>query len=99
MNMVVCRHPGDSGKYIFKVPDSVELDAGVLVKVETARGEQPAQTLTGTFRADPKVICPMWGTQPSKMKRVISFLHESLLEWPDEPDIQEQAFVDEDDEP
>lgn len=98
MNMVVCRHPNDSGKYIFKVPDGVGLDVGCLVNVETNRGVQPAQTITGTFWADPAVICKMWGTQPNRMKRVLSYLQESLLEWPDEPDAQEQAFVDEDDE-
>ena len=84
MNMIVCRHPGDSGKYLFRAPENCELDAGVLVKVETRRGDQPAQTITSTFRADPDVICPLWGTTPKEMKRVLSALHESVLEYPED---------------
>lgn len=86
MNLVVCRHPADNFKGIFMVPDGIELDAGSLVKVETARGEFPAQCITGTFRAIPEVICPLWGTQPGKLCRVLSYLHETELEWPSKPE-------------
>ena len=98
MNIIVCRHPGDSGKYMFKVPEDITIDAGTLLKVETGRGEQPAQAITSSFKADPEIICPLWGTQPKKMKRVLSYLLENALEWPEESDPQETAFVDEDDE-
>lgn len=94
MNMIVCRHPGDNGKYIFRVPEEQELEPGMYVNVETRRGEQPAKTITGTFRADPKVICPLWGTTPKDMMRVLSVMRELQLEWNEEPDRQEQAFVD-----
>ena len=96
MNMVVCSHPGDRFKGIFQTPESVELDAGTLVRVDTVNGSQPAVCITGTFRADPEVICPLWGTQPKKMKRVLSFLLETKLEWPDEP---ERDDNDDEDEP
>lgn len=94
MNVIVCRHPGDNGKYLFMVPADVTLDAGCLLKVETVRGEQPAQAITSSFNADPEIVCPLWGTKPGNMKRVLSYLHESRLEWPEEQDRQEQAFVD-----
>ena len=97
MKMIVCRHPNDNGKYIFKVPDDVDIDVGTLLKVETNRGDQPAQSITGSFSADPEVICPMWGTQPKKMKRVLSVLMENYLEWPEEP--EEIPFSELDDEP
>ena len=99
MNMVVCRHGTDSGRYLFRMPENVTIDAGALVMVETKYGVQNAQCVTNSFHADPEVICPLWGTQPEKMKRVLSVLFEHDLEWPDETDIQEQAFVDEDEEP
>ena len=100
MNMIVCRHPGDSGKYIFMVPEDVSIDVGTLLNVETGRGTQPAQAITGSFHADPEIICPMWGTQPKKMKRVLSYLLENALEWPEEPVVLDDdlPFSDLDDE-
>lgn len=98
MNMVVCKHPNDSGKYIFKVPENCELDAGTMVMTETARGFFPAMCVTGTFRADPEVICPMWGTQPKVMKRVLSCLLETKLEWPDGSEPEKPKY-DYDEEP
>ena len=91
MNMVVCRHPGDSGKYLFKMPEDVAIDAGTLVTVETKRGKQPAQCITSSFHADPTVICPLWNTTPEYMKKIISFLVQHDLEWPEE----EIPFTDE----
>ena len=96
MNIVVCRHPGDSGKYIFKVPEDVSIDAGTLLKVETGRGVQPAQAITSSFKADPEIICPLWGTQPKKMKKVLSYLLENAIEWPE--DQEDIPFSDLDDE-
>lgn len=97
MNVVVCRHPNDNGRYIFKVPMDIELDAGTLVTVETSRGTQPAQCITSTFRADPEIVCPLWGTTPGKIKRVLSFLIQNDLEWPDEP--EQVSKYDDDEEP
>ena len=98
MNMVVCRHPGDNGKYIFRMPEEVELDAGTLVTVDTSRGNQPAQCITSSFHADPDVICPLWNTKPTNMKRVLSFLIQNNLVWPEEPE-QEHSGYDDDEEP
>lgn len=97
MNMIVCRHPGDHGKYIFRLPDNCELDAGSLVKVKTKYGIQPAVCVTGSFRADPEVVCPLWGTTPKRMCRVLSYLNEIAIEWPDEP--EPDIDMDDDDEP
>ena len=97
MNVVVCRHPGDNGKYIFMVPPDVQLEAGSLVHVETNRGVQPAQCLTASFYADGETVCPLWGTNPQKMKRVISVLLENYITWPDPP--REEKLYDDDEEP
>ena len=97
MNMVVIKHPNDNGKYIFRVPDDVELDVGTMVLCETARGINPGICATGTFRADPEIICPMWGTQPKGLKRILSHLIQNNLEWPDEP--EPETKYDEDEEP
>ena len=85
MNMVVVRHPNDNGKYIFTVPENVELDAGTLVSCETRRGEQPGVCMTSSFRADPSAICPLWNTSEKEMKRVLKVLREIYLEWPEKP--------------
>lgn len=97
MNIVVCMHPGDNGKYIFKVPPDVTIDAGTLVRVETSRGIQPAQCLTASFYALAEDICPLWGTKPERMKRVLSVLLENYVTWPDEP--REEKLYDDDEEP
>lgn len=97
MNMVVCRHLGDNGKYLFRIPMDIDLDAGTLVTVETQRGTQPAQCITSSFKADPTIICPLWNTTSGKMKRVLSFLVQNNLEWPEEP--QEESKYDDDEEP
>ena len=83
MNMVICRHGRDSGKFLFQVPEEISIDAGQFVKVETKRGIQPAITITSSFKADPDVICPFWGTTPGNMKRVLSALYESALFYPE----------------
>lgn len=98
MNFIVCRHPGDNGRYLFRLPEDVTLDAGSLVNVDTARGIQPAVCITSSFKADPEVICKMWGTEPPRMKRVISYLHESKLPWP-ESDKNAESANQENEEP
>lgn len=84
MNFVVIKHV-DNGKYLFMVPDGVELDAGTAVLCDTSRGKnQHGVCATGTFMADPEVICPLWGTMPEKLRRVTSVLREFQLQWPEE---------------
>lgn len=85
MNFVVVKHPNDSGKYLFCVPEDVELDAGTLVACDTARGaNQPGICATSTFHADPDAVCPLWGTQKERLKRVTKVLREHILEWHEE---------------
>lgn len=85
MNFVVIKHV-DSGKYLFRVPEDVTLDAGTAVLCDTSRGRnQPGICVTGNFTADPAVICPLWGTKPEALKRVTTVLREFKLEWPDMP--------------
>lgn len=96
MNMVAVRHMGDSGKYLFQLPDGVQLDPGTTVLCETRRNPlEPGVCVTPSFEADPDVVCPLWGTQTAAMKRVIKVLREFSLEWPEEP---ERAVEDEDDD-
>ena len=96
MNMIVCRHPMDNGKYLFRVPEDINIDVGTLLRVDTRRGEQPAQAITSSFTADPEVICPLWGTSPKKMMRVVSCLHESILEWPEKSEDVSSSDQDDD---
>ena len=87
MNLVVLRHMNDSGKYLFRVPEDVTLDAGTTVLCTTKRGKnQPAVCVTPSFKADLAVVAPMWGAQPKHMQRVTSVLREFVLEWPEEPE-------------
>ena len=94
MNFVVVKHV-DSGKYLFLVPEDVTLDAGTAVLCDTSRGKnQPGVCATGTFTADPAVICPLWGTKPEALKRVTTVLREFKLEWPDK--LEHPASEDDD---
>lgn len=84
MNFVVIKHAADNGKYLFQVPEGVTLDAGTAVLCDTSRGKnQLGVCVTGTFEADPAVICPLWGTSPEKMRRVTTVLREFKLDWPE----------------
>lgn len=81
---VIVRHMYDNGRYLFYVPEDVELDPGTAVICETKRSKaEPGVCLTSTFTADPEVICPLWWTQPKSMKRVMKVLREFVLEWPE----------------
>lgn len=84
MNLVIVKHPNDSGKYLFKVPDGVTLDAGTMVACDTARGkDQPGFCATATFEGDPEVVAPMWGGNAKAIKPVTKVLREFVLEWPE----------------
>jgi len=82
MNIVVCNHYNNSGRFLFMIPDGVRLDAGTPVTVETRNGIQQAVCITPSFEADPTVVCPLWNTTPENMKRVLSYLNQTYLEWP-----------------
>ena len=83
MNIVVCNHYNNSGRFLFMVPDNVQLSAGTSVTVETRNGVQQAVCITPNFKADPNVVCPLWNTTPENMKRVLSYMNQTYLEWPD----------------
>lgn len=83
MKCVICKHPGDNGKYLFQLPDSIELDVDSLVVVETSRGEQPAVCITGTFYANPETIGKHWGGANRKITRVLKVMREFPLPWPE----------------
>ena len=94
-NFVVVRHAYESGRYLFLVPEDVTLDPGTAVICETKRSShEPGVCITGTFKADPEVICPLWGTQPKAMKRVIKVLREFALEWPERTEPVEEEEDD-----
>ena len=69
---VIVKHVGgDSGKYLFRVPKGVYLSAGDQVICDTAKGkDQPGVCCCDNFNADPEVVCPLFGTQPEKLKFV-----------------------------
>ena len=84
MNIVVCNHYNNSGRFLFMVPDGVHLNAGTPVTVETRNGIQQAMCITPSFEADPTIVCPLWNTTPENMKRVLSYMNQTFLTWPEE---------------
>ena len=99
MNFVVIKHPNDNGKYLFKVPEGVALDAGTMVACDTSRGKnQPGFCATATFEGDPEVVAPMWGGDPKKIRKVTQVLREFVLEWPEEAETAGDTPIDEDDD-
>lgn len=78
-NFVIVKHFDDSGKYLFKVPKGVYLSAGDRVICDTVRGkDQAGVCCCDVFRAEPEVICPLFGTVPERIKYVtgrIEYIH------------------------
>lgn len=98
MNFVIVRHMNDTGKYLFRLPEDVTVDAGTPVLCNTKRGRDvPAVCVTSSFHADPDVIVPLWGTQVSNLQKVTTVLREFKLNWPDEPETEHaETKVDDD---
>lgn len=68
---VIVKHVMDSGKFLFYVPNKVALDAGDKVVCDTSREQdQLGVCCCDSFMADPEVVCPLFGTQPDKMRYV-----------------------------
>ena len=68
---VIVKHVMDSGKFLFYVPKDVVLEAGNKVVCDTSRGtDQLGVCCCDSFVADPEVVCPLFGTQPEKMRYV-----------------------------
>ena len=85
MNFVAVRHPGDNRSFIFELPADVTVRPGQWVIVDTRmRDNEIAVCVTPSFMGDPDVICPLWGTSKSQMKRVKKLLLESVLNYEDE---------------
>ena len=70
-NYVIIKHLTDSGKYLFRVPNRIDLECGDYVMCDTCRGEnQLGVCCCDAFLADPEIVEPLFGTQSSKMKYV-----------------------------
>ena len=70
-NMVIVKHLQDNGKFLFYVPKSILLTAGDKVVCDTSRGkDQLAVCCCDSFRGDPAVVCPLFGTYPTNMKYI-----------------------------
>jgi len=68
---VIVKHLQDNGKFLFYVPKSVSLEAGDRVVCDTSRGgDQLGVCCCDSFLSKPEVMCPLFGTQESKMKYV-----------------------------
>lgn len=68
---VIIKHIQDNGKYLFYVPKAVTLEAGSKVVCETARGgDQLGVCCCDSFLSEPEIMCPLFGTQPEKMRYV-----------------------------
>lgn len=83
MNLVVCRHPGNGGHFLFRLPHGMAIEPDTMVVVETIHGEQPAVTITGNFQGDPDQMVKHWGGR-REIKRVLKILREYVIEWTEE---------------
>lgn len=70
-NYVIIKHIENSGKFLFRVPMGISLEAGEKVVCDTSRGgDQLGVCCCDSFLARPEVIMPLFGTQAQKMKFV-----------------------------
>lgn len=70
-NYVIVKHLADNGKYLFRVPKGISLEAGEKVVCDTSRGnDQLGVCCCDSFMAKPEVVMPLFGTQSNKMKFV-----------------------------
>ena len=84
-NFVIVKHINDNGKYLFRVPNKIDLEAGDKVVCNTARGsDQLGICCCDTFLAEPDVIMPLFGTCEKNMKyvtgKVVYNIFENALE-------------------
>ena len=85
MNFVAVKHPGNGRFFIFELPANVTVLSGQWVIMDTKmKDNEIAVCVTPSFMGDPDVICPLWGTTKSQMKRVKKLLRESVLSYEDE---------------
>ena len=77
VNVVVCVHPNDSGRYVFRVPDVSErkLNVGDRVLVDTKRGPgQMAQCITPQFRIADFQLKEYYGVEVKNLRPVTAYL-------------------------
>ena len=91
-NFVIVKHLADSGKFLFYVPKDISLTAGDKIVCDTNRGnDQLGVCACDSFLARPEVICPIWGTQPDRMKFVTGKVeYEKFTESREEEEYQEK---------
>lgn len=78
LNAVVCVHPNDSGRYVFRAPDTAErkLNVGDRVLVDTKRGPgQMAQCITPQFRIADFQLKEYYGVEVKNLRPVTAYLH------------------------
>ena len=82
---VIVKHIQDNGKYLFYVPKDVTLEAGNKVVCDTSRGtDQLGICCCDSFVAEPEVVCPLFGTQPEKMRYVTGMVTYDKFDTTDE---------------
>ena len=78
VNVVVCVHPNDSGRYVFRAPDNLEMDlvVGDRVLVDTKKGPgQVAQCITPQFRIADFQLKEFYGVDVNNLRPVTAYLH------------------------
>lgn len=86
MNLVIIRHNGGNGKFLFRVPQGVYLEAGETVYCNNAQGNnQFGVCATSSFEADPRVVAPLWGASAGnhgeRLARVVARAARVELNW------------------
>lgn len=70
-NFVIIKHITDNGKYLFRVPKSISLEAGDKVVCDTRQGnDQMGVCLCDSFLANPETMYPLFQTREENMKWV-----------------------------
>ena len=88
--LVIIKHVADNGKYLFKVPECVDLKAGSKVVCDTCRGtDQLGVCLCDSFTADAEVICPLFGTQVKNLRYVTGIVEYDRFSISDEEEEEE----------
>ena len=68
---VIIKHPENSGKYLFRVPETAILNAGDQVMCDTSHGkDQIGVCCCDSFFAEPEVVCKLFGTHPGNLRFV-----------------------------
>ena len=77
LNAVVCVHPNDGGRYVFRAPDVSQrkLNVGDRVLVDTKRGPgQMAQCITPQFRIADFQLKEYYGVEVKNLRPVTAYL-------------------------